>query len=141
VRSQGLSNCAGSGTSGEPSWILKALLNNVINAMQHFTPHNAGCRRWDSLMVIRQTLQGRRHSDESLAKSREVLPKTASIRESLQGCARKSGHDGETNQCGHHVRRLASVQFSASRVDTGFENLMGTDRRAVDGFVAGLRGG
>jgi hypothetical protein len=37
--------------------------------------------------------------------------------------AQKYGHAGETNWCGHHVRRPASGQFSASQVDTNFENL------------------
>jgi hypothetical protein len=35
----------------------------------------------------------------------------------------KSGHERETNRCGHEVRRLAAPQLRAPRVDTKFENL------------------
>ncbi|MDT5358006.1 MAG: hypothetical protein QOJ56_6538 [Mycobacterium sp.] len=96
---------------------------NIIGNIEHSTPHNAGFRLWDSMMVIRQTPRGRRHSDESIAKNRDALPETASIRESLQGWARKSGHERETNRCGHEVRQTVSAQLRASRLDMLFENL------------------
>ena len=35
----------------------------------------------------------------------------------------KSGHESETTRAGHNVRRVASVQFSASHVDIRFEKL------------------
>ena len=40
----------------------------------------------------------------------------------LANAAAESGHDGETTRAGHPVRRAVSVQFSASRVDSEFEN-------------------
>jgi hypothetical protein len=52
--------------------------------------------------------------------------------------AQKYGHAGETNWCGHHVRRPASGQFSASQVDTNFENLQRRLIISVDPADVGL---
>jgi hypothetical protein len=41
------------------------------------------------------------------------------------GVAKKSGHERETNRCGHRVRQLASLELKASSVYTEFENHQG----------------
>ena len=50
-------------------------------------------------------------------------------------------HEDEKNRSAILNENSANAQLEASSSTTDFENLMGTDRRAVDGFVAGLRGG
>jgi hypothetical protein len=66
----------------------------------------------------------RRQSDES---STEAFGRTAphyrcSI--AVKDEALKSGHERETNRCGHEVRQPASLYVKPSRVDMEFENLI-----------------
>ena len=53
----------------------------------------------------------------------------------------ENGHGRETKSGGHCVRQIDYAQVGDPPVDTGLENLMGVDQRAVDGLRAAIEGG
>jgi len=75
--------------------------------------HQLQCADW---RLLRQC----RHRDGLTHTGRCVTTRRINLGEER---VPKNGHPSETNRSGHDVRQRATAQFSASRLDAGFDNL------------------
>ena len=102
------------------------------------------CDEKDSAAIV----LGRRRQVRHVTNAARSIPcgdpmdgRSVIIRYAAERTHPEKGHGRETKSGGHCVRQIDYAQVGDPPVDTGLENLMGVDQRAVDGLRAAIEGG